>query len=155
MGGVQAQVTLPAPEPVSARAGLLGRLAPIACGCALAAAAGVVALFDPAAQGSRFPACQFRLATGLWCPGCGLTRGFHQLFNGNVFSAVSYNLFVPLVLVAIVGAWWSWLRSSWGHPGVRVPPRLVRGLAVWLPITLIAYGILRNIPTAPFSSLAP
>jgi hypothetical protein len=152
---VQVQPTLTATTVASARAGLLGRLAPIACGCALAAAAAVVAFSDPAAPGSRFPACQFKLATGLWCPGCGLTRGFHQLFNGDVLSALSYNLFLPLVLAATVAAWWSWLRTSWGRPGVRLPPRLVRMLPVVLPITLVAYGVLRNIPSAPFSALAP
>lgn len=137
------------------RRGLLGRAAPIACGCALAAAAGVVARFDPASANSRFPACQFREMTGLWCPGCGLTRGFHQLFNGHLLSALGYNLFIPLVLVATVAAWWSWLRTSWGHPGVHWPRRLSRVTAVWLPITLVAYGVLRNIPSAPFTALAP
>lgn len=137
------------------RAGVFGRFAPVACGCALAATAGVVARFDPAAAGSKFPACQFRAATGLWCPGCGLTRGFHQLFNGHLFSALSYNLFLPLVFVAIMGAWWSWLRTSWGKPGIRWPKATVRLTAVWLPIALVAYGVARNIPAAPFRSLAP
>jgi hypothetical protein len=138
-----------------ARRGLLGRAAPIACGGALAAAAGLVARFDPAAENSRFPACQFHNMTGLWCPGCGLTRGFHQLFNGHVLSALGYNLFIPLVLVATLGAWWSWLRTSWGYPGVRWPRRVVRLTAVWLPAALIVYSVLRNIPSAPFTALAP
>lgn len=137
------------------RVGMLRRLAPVACGCALAAAAGLVARFDPAAAGSRFPACQFRAATGLWCPGCGLTRGFHQLFNGHLLSALSYNLFIPLALVAIVGAWWSWLRTSWGRPRRGVSPRANRLTVVWLPAALVVYGVLRNIPTAPFTALAP
>ncbi|MEQ1703052.1 MAG: DUF2752 domain-containing protein [Ilumatobacteraceae bacterium] len=137
------------------RAGLLGRIAPVACGCALAATAGIVARFDPAAANSRFPACQFRAITGLWCPGCGLTRGFHQLFNGHVLSALSYNVFIPLVLVAVVGAWWSWLRTSWGRPGIRWPRRAMRLTIVWLPVAIVVYGVLRNIPAAPFTALAP
>lgn len=137
------------------RAGLIGRIAPVACGCALAAAAGVITRFDPAAADSRFPACQFRALTGLWCPGCGLTRGFHQLFNGRVLSALGYNLFIPLMLAVIVAGWWSWLRRSWGRPGVRWPRRTSRATAVWLPIALVVYGVLRNIPSSPFSALAP
>jgi len=133
----------------------LRRATPVVCGAALAGAAALVTSFDPAATGSRFPACQFRLVTGLWCPGCGLTRGFHQLFNGHLLSALSYNVFVPLVLVAVAVAWWSWLRSSWGRPGVRLPRPVARWLAVGLPIAIVAYGVLRNIPGAPFAALAP
>ena len=137
------------------RAGIVGRAVPIACGCALAGSAYLVARFDPSAPGSRFPACQFHAATGLWCPGCGLTRGFHQLLTGHPLSALQFNIFIPLVLVAIVVGWWSWVRTSWGRPGVHVPRRLARRLAAVLPAALIAYGVLRNIPAAPFRSLAP
>lgn len=131
------------------------KVAPVATGCALAGAAALVTLYDPAAEGSLFPACTFRAATGLWCPGCGLTRGFHQLFNGSLLSALQYNLFVPLVLVAVVAAWWSWVRTSWGRPALRMPRRLVRPLAIGVPLALIVYGVLRNVPVAPFSALAP
>lgn len=137
------------------RAGMVGRAFPIACGCALAGSAYLVARFDPSAPGSRFPACQFRAATGLWCPGCGLTRGFHQLLTGHPLSALQFNIFIPLVLVAILVSWWSWVRTSWGRPGVHVPRQVARRLAAVLPAALIAYGVLRNIPAAPFRSLAP
>lgn len=131
------------------------RAAPIACGCVALGAAALVARFDPAAAGSHFPACQFRAMTGLWCPGCGLTRGFHQLFTGHPISAIQYNIFVPLVLVAVVAGWWSWLRVSWGRPRVPLPSWALRTTAVLLPIALVTYGILRNIPAAPFTALAP
>jgi len=137
------------------RAGALGRAIPIACGCALAGSAFLVARFDPSAPGSRFPACQFHSLTGLWCPGCGLTRGFHQLLTGHPLSALQFNIFVPLALVAIIGSWWSWMRRSWGRQGIRVPRTVARRSAAWLPAALVLYGVLRNIPVAPFKSLAP
>lgn len=121
----------------------------------MAGAAAVVALNDPSAPGSRFPACAFHSLTGLWCPGCGLTRGFHQLFNGNIGSALSYNVFVPLVLVAVVGSWWGWVRNSWGRPSIVWPMALRRSIGVVVPVALITYGVLRNLPVAPFRSLAP
>ena len=131
------------------------RTVPIACGCAAAGLAVVVALNDPAASDSRFPACIFRTTTGLWCPGCGLTRGIHQLLNGQLGSALSYNLFIPLLVAAAAWGWWSWMRVSWGRQPLRAPAWIGRPLAWGLPAALIAYGVLRTIPTAPFVALAP
>lgn len=130
------------------------RVGAVACGGAIAGGAVVVALNDPAAEGSGYPTCIFQTATGLWCPGCGLTRGLHQLLNGRVGAAMSYNVFVPLLVVAVAWGWWSWMRTSWGRAPLRAP-RLV-GQAMWaVPVALVIYGVLRNIPTAPFNALAP
>ncbi len=141
--------------PVPSRVDWRRKATPIACGCLLAGAAAVVALNDPSAPGSHFPACQFRAITGLWCPGCGLTRGFHQLFNGHVGAAMSYNLFVPVVLVFVVAKWWSWTRTAWGRPGIGVPVAVQRHAGVVVAVVLVVYGVLRNLPFAPFRSLAP
>ncbi|MEQ1872982.1 MAG: DUF2752 domain-containing protein [Ilumatobacteraceae bacterium] len=131
------------------------RALPVTCGCAAAGLAAFVALNDPSATNSHFPQCVFRATTGLWCPGCGLTRGFHQLFNGDVGSALSYNLFVPLVVLAAGLGWWSWMRTSWDRPPLNLPQWLTRPIVWALPAALIVYGVLRNIPTAPFNALAP
>lgn len=131
------------------------RAVPVLGGCAGAAAAVFVALNDPAAPGSHFPACVFRTSTGLWCPGCGLTRGFHELFTGHLLGALHENVFVPVVLAALVGAWWSWMRIAWGRPAAQLPKAWVRPISIVLPTALIVYGVLRNIPHAPFSALAP
>jgi hypothetical protein len=141
---------------LTAATGWKRRAAPVLCGCALAAAAVVVARNDPSAPGSRFPPCVFHATTGLWCPGCGLTRGFHQLFNGHVLAALGLNLFVPIVLVVVVGSWLSWTLSAWGRTVQRSHTiRTGRWLTVGTPAVLIAYGVLRNIPFAPFRALAP
>ena len=47
---------------------------------------------------------QFRALTGVWCPGCGLTRGVHALLNGHPLQAMGYNVFTPIVVVLIVVA---------------------------------------------------
>ena len=78
------------------------RAAPVLCGCAGVAAAVFVTLNDPAAPGSHYPQCVFRTSTGLWCPGCGLTRGFHQLFSGHLLQALNENLFVPVALTFLL-----------------------------------------------------
>lgn len=115
----------------------------------------MLALNDPAASNSRFPPCIFRASTGLWCPGCGLTRGLHQLLNGHLGAALSYNAFIPLAVVAALLGWWSWLRTSWDRAPLSLPQWLMRPLIWVLPIALVVYGVLRNIPAAPFDALAP
>lgn len=131
------------------------RAGAIASGCALAAGAVLVAVHDPADAGSRFPACVFRSVTGLWCPGCGLTRATHHLLNGDVAATISLNVFTPFVLFAIVMAWWVWLRRSFGHPTRNLVDRAPRWFGPSLLALFIVYGVVRNIPIAPFSSLAP
>ncbi len=139
----------------SVRDGFARRAAPIVGGSALAASAAFVATHDPGAAGSRYPGCVFRQMTGLWCPGCGLTRGTYELLHGHVGSALGYNIFTPLAVVAIVVAWMAWLRVSWGRPALRMPPRAGRWLVIALPVLIIVYGVLRNVPLAPFRALAP
>lgn len=143
------QVTLATPTPWARRVTALGT------GAALAGSAAVVALNDPSAPGSRFPACPFHATTGLWCPGCGLTRGVHQLLNGHPLAAISYNVFVPVVVVAVVAAWWGYVRTAWGRPGLALPVRWQAWLSRAMPVVLVAYAVLRNIPAAPFRALAP
>jgi hypothetical protein len=141
--------------PVSAHTDLGRRAAPIACGGALAASAAFLATHDPGAAGSRYPTCVFHQMTGLWCPGCGLTRGAYQLLHGHVGAAMSYNIFTPLALVTIVAAWFLWVRAAWGAIPIRVSQRAARSLAVILSILVLGYGVLRNLPVDPLRALAP
>ena len=134
---------------------LTRQAAPIAAGAALATGAGFIATHNPAASSFPYPTCAFYQATGLWCPGCGLTRGTYQLLHGHVGAALSYNIFTPVALAAIVIVWFSWVRTSWGAQPMRMPPRLGRWLAIATPALLLVYGVLRNVPVAPLRALAP
>lgn len=112
-----------------------------------------VAYFDPT-KANFFPVCPLYSLTGLACPGCGLTRGFHALFHGDVMTAIDYNALIPLfallfgffflslVLVAVRGrAFPKWAYS----PGP---------LFAFL-VLLIVFGVLRNLPFYPFTFLYP
>ena len=75
----------------------------------LALAAVVVArLVDPQQVEAGPVLCPFRLATGLPCPGCGLTRSWVHLMHGQVGEAMAANPFgivalgLAIVLVAAV-----------------------------------------------------
>jgi len=45
--------------------------------------------------------CPFRLATGLPCPFCGMTRGIASLLRGRWREALGYHFFSPFVLFLI------------------------------------------------------
>lgn len=145
----------PAPSGAPARASLVSRAGVVACGCALAGAAAAVVAVDPSSPTSRFPGCAFHQLTGLWCPGCGLTRGTHSLLRGHPLAALGENLFTPFVLVAIVLAWVAWASRAFGRP-IRNP--LLAMPRWWGPVLLgsvLVFGVVRNVPFAPFQALAP
>jgi hypothetical protein len=133
----------------------LRRAAPLVCGCAAAIGLAVVAANDPASPGSRFPPCAFRQMTGLWCPGCGLTRGLHQLLRGDVLAALGQNVFTPFAIVAGMWLWITWVRVAWDRPALTLPASVTRPLVWVAPPLVVLYGVLRNVPVAPFRSLAP
>ena len=89
------------------------------------------------------PKCMFYQWTGLYCPGCGSTRALSALLHGDIGASLHNNiLLIPggtLLIVLIV------------KPEVS----LKRPVAVAIVATVIGFTILRNIPFAPFSYLAP
>ena len=111
-----------------------------------------LAAHDPAAGGG-IPPCPFHAMTGLWCPGCGLTRATHAVLRGHIAAAFGFNLFFPLFLAGTVIAWLAWVRSALGRAPlgwlVRVPARL----PVAAGVALLAFGALRNMPG--LQALAP
>jgi hypothetical protein len=118
-------------------------------GAAGALACGYVALVNPSRPG-RLPSipCPFHAATGLWCPGCGMTRAFHAVLTGHPVAAFGHNLLWPLVVVI---AGWLWLsRLSPRIPKLTRAPTL---LWVVLIIAAGAFGVARNVPA--LSALAP
>ena len=128
-----------------------GAWAPLAVGGALAAGVAYVGLVTPG-RGRTIP-CPFHAATGLWCPGCGMTRAVHRLVRGDVIGALSFNVFVPIVVLGVAIGWWSWLAAgTWGRP-VRWPARVATGWWFALFAVFVTYGVLRNV--ASFDALAP
>jgi hypothetical protein len=109
--------------------------------------------FNPSTQGI-FPRCPFNLLTGLHCPGCGITRAFHQLFNGNIIGALDYNIMI-LFWVPFL----SYLGVSLLLIGIRgrglprfIPPNF---LITFFVVFLMVFWVVRNLPFYPFTVLAP
>jgi len=117
------------------------------------AGAFVVAYFNPTTAGF-FPVCPLYYLTGIHCPGCGLTRSFHALFQGDVLTALHFNALLPvyavvfgfmlvsMILVAVRGRGLSWRI---------IPPSAMYGFLV----LAAAFFVLRNLPFYPFTLLAP
>jgi hypothetical protein len=129
-------------------------VAPVAAGVAAISATLYLRAVDPARDGV-LPPCPFHRLTGWWCPGCGMTRGFHHLFTGDVVGALGSNLFLPVVVLLGGWLWLSWLWPTvTGHrlDGLRRVPEWT-----WIAVAALAviYGVLRNVPLAPFDALAP
>jgi hypothetical protein len=128
----------------------------------LLAAAGAAAMivgaifvwhFDPARAGF-FPACPLYSTTGYACPGCGLTRGFHALFHGDILTALDFNALIPLVML-----FFGYIFASLVSVAIR-GRGLVLGnwnlIMLWVTLgILVVFGVLRNLPFYPFNVLFP
>jgi len=113
----------------------------------------VVWAFDPST--SHFlPVCPIYSLTGFACPGCGLTRGFHALFHGDVLTALDFNALIPIWALIFaylfVSLCFKAVRGK-GLPWKFVSPPMLVGFLV----LLITFGVLRNLPFYPFTILFP
>ncbi|MCC6328179.1 MAG: DUF2752 domain-containing protein [Acidobacteria bacterium] len=114
---------------------------------------GLVWYFDPS-KFNFFPVCPLYTYTGFACPGCGLTRGFHALFHGDILTALDLNALIPLWVIVfgfvVVSLFWVAVR---GRSLVRLEstPKFLFGLLG----LLIAFGVVRNLPFYPFTFLYP
>ena len=105
---------------------------------------------DPSEPGS-YPVCPLNAVTGLYCPGCGTLRALHQLLHGHLGRSAAFNPLTVLAVPFVAYHFLAWLLPSLGWR--RVAPS---GRATWaLLAVVVAFGVLRNLPWAPFDALAP
>ena len=119
----------------------------------MGAGAILVAAVDPT-KFSFLPICPLYSMTGYACPGCGLTRGFHALFHGDVFTALDYNALIPLWAVIFAYVFVSLTLLAVRGKGLPMWPTAPKFLWTFM-IVLLVFGVLRNIPAYPFSLLFP
>lgn len=122
---------------------------------ALLGVAGLALLyvFDPRNPGV-LPTCPFLGLTGCYCPGCGTLRALHALLRGDVVGSLGYNVLAVLALPFIA---YSYATGAMRAFGMRPPrPAFVHPGLIWTLLgAIIAYWVLRNIPVAPLTTLAP
>ena len=110
-------------------------------------------LFNPTTAGF-FPVCPLFTMTGIACPGCGLTRGFHALFHGDVLTALDYNALLPIFVLLFVYLFVSMFLIAARGRGLsfgKIHPTMI-----WVICFLAgAFFVARNLPFYPFTILYP
>ena len=97
--------------------------------------------------------CIYNKITGLYCPGCGMTRAVYSLLNLDIYQAIRYNVFavilLPILIIYFCGGIYAWLFNTKNYIQKIIPTKFW----VIFAILLILYGAIRNVPY--FSYLAP
>jgi len=111
----------------------------------LGAAVCIVLLLVPpgSAHAKWLPKCMFHQLTGLYCPGCGATRALSAMLHGDLKSSLHNNLLLFPLLALIVFLL------------MKPETSLKQPFAITIVAVVLAFTILRNIPAAPFTYLAP
>lgn len=101
-----------------------------------------------------FPRCFFHAATGFHCPGCGSQRAVHDLLHLRIGQALRHNVLIVIVAIALGAKGYAWLSKRY-----FLQYYFNLGHSTWFALSIVfllfAYWILRNIPTYPFTALAP
>jgi hypothetical protein len=144
--------TPPPPGPLSRLVARAPRwLAPVAALGCMAAAAGYTMISDPTESAAdAAPTCLLKLTTGFDCPGCGGTRAFWYVLNGNLPAAARHHalfIFALPFLIYLYVAWAGQQIFNRRLPQLRISPTMIGVfLGVWL-----GFSILRNLPWTPFT----
>jgi hypothetical protein len=126
---------------------------PVGAAAGLAAAGALVAVVPPNGQ-PFYPPCPLHALTGWWCPVCGATRAVHAILTGHPVTAVHDNVLFLVVTPVVAYLWLSWLLRTTGRAPLPRPawPRWATVVCVAVAVT---FGVARNVPTRPFTTLAP
>jgi hypothetical protein len=115
--------------------------------------AGVVWYFNPS-NVNFLPVCPLYSLTGVACPGCGLTRGFHALFHGDVLTALDFNALLPFY--ALIFGYFFVSLGMVAVKGRGLSFKIFRPAFLYgfLALSLV-FAVLRNLPIYPFNILYP
>jgi uncharacterized protein DUF2752 len=118
--------------------------------CVLALGATYLYLFNPA-SGAGYPACPFRMMTGLQCPGCGSLRGLHQLLHGHPLATFKLNPLMILTLPFLLFVLFLSTRAAiTGRPAAKF---FIPAKYIWMFLGVVVFfWIFRNTSLYPFVS---
>lgn len=110
-----------------------------------ALALGFVFTAEQMASGPAF--CAFKLASGLDCPGCGMTRALSALLHGDVDTAVVLHPLVVVVFPIMVALWLTLVvELAGGRPFMScVPTRVFNRFCVLLVFLFVGTWVIRTV----------
>lgn len=125
-------------------------LAPLAILTCLGGAVAYVLIWEPVDAADSPTTCLLKLTTGWDCPGCGGTRAFYFLIQGNLPAAARHHLVFVFAVPFLIYAYVAWAGSRlfrWRLPQLTPGP-LAMGL---FAIAAGLFTVLRNLPWEPFT----
>lgn len=91
----------------------------------------------------KFLPCWFNVVTGYLCPGCGGTRSFYALMNGDIVSSFKYNAFVPVMCIFGIIIYCRLFLKIVCNINIRVFPK--NDDFVYIPLVIfLVYFLVRN-----------
>lgn len=97
--------------------------------------------------------CIFHEITGLYCPGCGITRSFVAIVNGEYYQAFRFNPYGCLVLPFLI-FYIQYEFYCWGfNKKDCIIRKIPKSILYVLIVSVLIYGVLRNVEI--FDYLAP
>ncbi|MEM9825868.1 MAG: DUF2752 domain-containing protein [Planctomycetota bacterium] len=102
----------------------------------------------PPTDQSMLPKCGLHEMTGIHCPGCGATRATHLLLNGRLLDALRCNALLIAGMPAFGLLWCGVYRY-------RRDSKWARHLPWILGVVVLAFFVVRNVPTPATSPFAP
>ena len=114
----------------------------------IAAAAIFLFVFEPG-KSAFSPICPFRALTGFTCPGCGTTRGLHQLLHGNLAAAFQLN---PLLILSLPFLVYALVRyTNTALRGQPIRKNTLQAKYIWALFGIVLFfWVIRNTPLYPF-----
>lgn len=111
--------------------------------------------FSPA-EVNFFPKCPFYSLTHFHCPGCGSQRAIHSFLQGDIWKALQYNFLILLAIAVLLYKLFLWISPNRKKDKMERKNILYANATPWVIFGIIMlYWVLRNIPVAPFTYLAP
>lgn len=92
---------------------------------------------------NKFLPCWFNLLTGYLCPGCGGTRSFYALMNGDIISSFKYNAFVPVMSIFAIIIYCRLFLKIVCNKNIKIFPK--NDNFVYIPLVIfLVYFLVRN-----------
>ena len=94
--------------------------------------------------------CPIHKITGLYCPGCGVTRLLFALMHGHIKEAFMYNqlvfIMLPFLLLYIIYCTYLYITDKKDKIISRIP----KYVFIIILILVLAWGVIRNLSFFPY-----